>query len=165
MPGPSPQLTYIIFCLELSRVSFQGCLISTSNNRGINYQGFTDVINGGWGALLRHHLQCNLINQHQYISLWCLDDCEGQHNTTQHLLILCVTLFMQLLDSNKPLHHLRYWWGHGVPLLHHVIELRHLAGLNTNTFTIITAQPRHKIKIYIKKTKKTIKNPNAINLI
>lgn len=45
---------------------------------------------------------------------------------------MCVTLLVQLLDCDEPLHHLRYWWGHGVPLLHHVIELRHLSGWNTN---------------------------------
>lgn len=45
-----PPLTYIISRLELSRVSFQGRLISTSKKRNINYQSFTDVIIGGAGV-------------------------------------------------------------------------------------------------------------------
>lgn len=67
-----PPLTYIISRLELSRVSFQGRLISTSKKRNINYQSFTDVIIGGvgWGGGSPpgdNYPHRKLICQHQYI--------------------------------------------------------------------------------------------------
>lgn len=47
-----------------------------------------------------------------------------------------VTLLMQLLYGDEPLHHLRHRSGHGIPLLHHVIELRHLTGENMQAHLI-----------------------------
>lgn len=49
-------------------------------------------------------------------------------DNAQHFHMLSVTLLMQLLDSNKPLHHLRHRGWHGIPLLHHIIQLWHLKG-------------------------------------
>lgn len=46
----------------------------------------------------------------------------------QHFHWLSFTLLVQLLDSNKPLHHLRHRSWHGIPLLHHIIQLWHLKG-------------------------------------
>lgn len=94
------------------------------------------------GQLLAHTNQVHSSNVRVLISSYTPE-------TPQHLLhfmVLCewteqfqflrVTLLMELLHSNEPLHHLRYGSGHGIPLLHHIIQLWHLADKkkNQNTF-------------------------------
>lgn len=81
------------------------------------------------GQLLAHTNQVHSSNVRVLISSYTPE-------TPQHLLhfmVLCewteqfqflrVTLLMELLHSNEPLHHLRYGSGHGIPLLHHIIQL------------------------------------------
>ena len=47
------------------------------------------------------------------------------------------TLLMQLLDGHQPLHHLGDGGGHPVPLLHHLVQLRHLRGNGQNMIVIM----------------------------
>lgn len=76
------------------------------------------------------HKMCQVLG---FISFITSDIISPNHSTPAvkilNLILACepnVTLLMQLLDGDQPLHHLRYGSGHGVPLLHHIVQLGHL---------------------------------------
>lgn len=95
----------------------------------------------GLGTLLNcttQHKSCSsedaltqLFSQHKLAPTPCscpVSLLQQPGDSGQHFHWLSFTLLMQLLDSNKPLHHLRHRSWHGIPLLHHIIQLWHLKG-------------------------------------